>query len=234
MESFLGMKSVQPQQPQRSPSQTATQTASTGSGTPRSSTGTADDRGSGTPTTVGSEKAVAPRTALWLAAAVAVGLLGWGASSLVSGNSDSVSDATKAQWQASFAAASPLVPNLVPKAEVDQAVKTMQLPPQQEQQLRTELEEGRTRMVWLSFQDVVAEDNDTVDVVSGSFRQRVVTKRQPIKVYLPEPADGFVKVIGVADGGGGITVRIVSGGVTVQMPFMVKDQVVGIRTIPAP
>lgn len=228
------MTSEKPQQPQRAPSRTATRTDSTGSGTPGTSGGTADNQGAGTRTAVGSGWAGAPRSAVWLAAAVAVGLLGWGASSFFSGSSDSVSDATKAQWQASFAAASPLAPNLVPQAEVDQAVKSMQLPPQQEQQLKTELEEGRTRMVWLSFQDVAAEDNDTVDVVSGAFRQRVVTRKQPIKVYLPEPADGFVKVVGVADGGGGITIRIVSGGVTVQMPFMVKDQVVGIRTIPAP
>ena len=177
-----------------------------------------------------------PRRSLGLIAGavalVAIGIAGalWASG----GSSDSVSDATRQAWAASFAAAPPTRLNVVPAAEVDRALGEMQLPPAQQQQLRDDLANGRTRLVWLSFTDVMAEDGDMVRIESGPYAAQVTAVNTPTRVYLPEPPSGVVNVTGVRDGGGGITIAITSGGTPVNLPFMSVGQVVGIPTVTVP
>jgi hypothetical protein len=173
--------------------------------------------------------------ALGVAAAIAVAAITWQFSGT---KSDDVSSNTKAQWAASFAVAAPTALKLVPSGEVDGAVKQMKLPPAQEQELKEEVSAGRTRMVWLSFRDVMAEDGDTVSIESMAngviYRQSVVATNKEQRVYLPEPDAGRVNIRGVRDGGGGITIEITSGGAPLNLPFMTVGQVVSVQTFTSP
>lgn len=173
--------------------------------------------------------------ALGVAALVAVAAITWQFSGTTS---DDVSNDTKAKWAASFAVAAPTALKIVPAGEVDGAVKQMNVPPEQKQELKEDLSAGRTRMVWLSFRDVMAEDGDTVSIESMAdgvlYTQSVVATNKEQRVYLPEPDAGRVNIRGVRDGGGGITIVITSGGAPLNLPFMTVGQVVSVETFTTP
>ncbi|MGZ8157639.1 MAG: hypothetical protein ACXWT1_03935 [Methylobacter sp.] len=146
---------------------------------------------------------------------------------------DHISEAQKQEWASAFATAQPLLLPLVSRQENDSAIVAMPLPPEQKAELKEQVDNGRTRLVWLSFQDVLAEDGDQVRVESGTFSYNVTIMNAVEKVALPEPPSGVINVQGVHDGGGGITIAITSGGVPVNLPYMKVGQTVGVPVIAA-
>lgn len=152
--------------------------------------------------------------------------------SLVLGPSeDRVSDGDKAAWQAAFAAAAPFVLDVVPFEEREEAVAAMGLDTSEQSRLLDSVGQGETRLVWLTFQDVVAEDGDRVRVESDGYRIEVPIRHEATRIVIPEPSSGIVNVVGTADGGGGITIAITSGGVPVNLPFMTVGEAVGVPVV---
>ncbi len=179
---------------------------------------------------------VASRTSVAWVAAVCVALATAAGGLLLYGRSgaDHVSDSDKAAWAAAWAAAEPTRLHIVPPSEIPEALAAMALPAEQERQLEDDLAGGVTRLVWLSFTDVVAQDGDRVRVESGPYATEVTALHESTRVYLPEPPTGVVNVTGIHDGGGGITIAITSGEVPVNLPFMNVGQAVGIPTVAMP
>ncbi len=163
-----------------------------------------------------------------VAAVIGISMLGGG------GGDPDVSPAQKQAWAAAFAATPAFKLDRVKAAEMNGAIASMALPSEQERKVRTDVETGRTRLAWLSVQDVMAEDGDSVRVDSGSYSTTVTAMNALKRIVVPEPPSGIVNVTGITDGGGGITIAITSGGVPVNLPYLTVGQVVGVPVVLAP
>lgn len=141
---------------------------------------------------------------------------------------DHVSENEKKQWEINFASSQPLKLPVISRQEQDGAIAEMPISPEQKTELKKQLDYGRVRLVWLSFQDVASEDGDQVRVDSGKFSRVVTLMHNVEKVAIPEPPAGVVNVYGLHDGGGGITIAITSNGSPVNLPYMNEGQTVGV------
>lgn len=82
--------------------------------------------------------------------------------------------------------------------------------------------------VWITVFDNVAEDGDVVALTSNGVRVVVPIFHQRTRIALPRPADGHVFLEGVNDGGGGVTVSVISGDTPVPIPPMEPGQTVAV------
>jgi hypothetical protein len=175
----------------------------------------------------------AKRGTVWkvaVAAVVAVAV-GYGALHGLHGGDTVVSEAQKQEWATAWAAAGPQVAKAVPKADVQAALDAMHLSAPQRQQMQQQIDDGSTRLVYMTFRDAEYEDLDRVRLDTGDYSTEITILNAPQKVYFPEPAGGVVNVTGTYDGGGGITVAITTGDTPVNMPYMVTGQSVGIPVV---
>ena len=88
--------------------------------------------------------------------------------------------------------------------------------------------EQALRLAWITLWDTDTNDADTVLVTSDGYSRTVVLTNQPVRFAVPIPITGTVKLTGVHDGGGGITVGVTSGSTPVPLPLMSEGQVIGI------
>ena len=126
--------------------------------------------------------------------------------------------------QATFAQAGALLLAPVASHERAEALRTMQLPSDQQQALESQ----KSELVWLTVWDDRDEDGDIVAVESDGFRQQVQIAHAPARLALPRPRSGTVLLHGVRDGGGGITVAVQSGGGQIALPPLTVGQAVTI------
>ena len=147
---------------------------------------------------------------------------------------DNVDAQTKKQWEASFLAAQPIKVKLVEASQVKAAIASMQMPVTEKQKLQNELDVGHSRLVWVQLKDNCAEDGDIVRIDSGLFSQTVTIKNAGERIPVPEPPSGVMNVVGIHDGGGGITVEMMSGNSPVNLPVMNVGQAVGVPVVPLP
>ena len=170
------------------------------------------------------------RSPLWAAAALVCGLAlaasyqwtGAGA------GQDSLSANEIATRAAAFAAAGPIQLDRVPAQDRQQAVSELKLPAPQAAALLTEVDAGRTDLVYITVWDDVAEDGDVVELSSDGLTVSVPILNQPSRIALPMPRQGVVNIAGVRDGGGGITVGAMSGSARVALPYMQMGERKGI------
>ena len=81
-----------------------------------------------------------------------------------------------------------------------------------------------TRLVEIVLWDSHAPDGDIVRVVSGGYAREVMLAKTPTSVYVPYDGSGAIGVVGVRDGGGGITLAIKGSATQVLMPVMSEGQ----------
>lgn len=119
----------------------------------------------------------------------------------------------------------PLTP--VPQAEREQAIASMQLPPQGASDLEKDLASGAVRLVYLTLWDDRDEDGDQVRVAAAGFDRTLTLAhaRQRLAVPLP-PAGGEVRIAGVYDGGGGVTVALEVSGAALPLPGFAEGDTV--------
>jgi hypothetical protein len=128
----------------------------------------------------------------------------------VASQSDQVSPDEIARRAAMLSTLQPLKEAEVSPSGREAAIVAMKLPPPQEQALATDVANGRRRLVWMSLFDSDAEDGDVVTVSSGGLSQTLRLTKAPVAIALPAPDNGFVRMTGTVDGGGGgVTVGIV-------------------------
>ena len=77
--------------------------------------------------------------------------------------------------------------------------------------------------------DDYAQDGDVVTVVSGNTKQTVSLLNAGTTVILPRPANGTVTIVGVHDGGGGITLGIRGSGNPLFTPVMQPGEQLTLR-----
>lgn len=117
---------------------------------------------------------------------------------------------------------------VVKQEEMKEAIETTNLPERDKAALREEVESGRVSMVWITVWDNMAEDGDIVSLTSDGLTVTVPLYKKPQRIAIPRPAGGVVNLTGVRDGGGGITLGLMSGVDTVLIPPLVVGQKVGI------
>lgn len=143
-----------------------------------------------------------------------------------------------AQRQATFAAAGPVQMQMVPAADIATAAQGMAGPDwttDRKQALQTEAEAGRVSLVYMTLWDSQVEDGDIVDVVSPGYPPVTVhLKNARTTVALPAPSSGKLTVMGDFDGGGGITLGVLSGGNPVDLPYLQPRERVDIPVRPSP
>ena len=119
--------------------------------------------------------------------------------------------------------------------DVDTAIADMPESVSQEQreELRQKVDSGQVKLAWLSLWDTHAEDGDILRFESsGSFPIEVMALNARTTIAIPFPADGLVKVTGVTDGGGGITIALESGATQIAWPTMAPGDTLDLPVTP--
>lgn len=86
-------------------------------------------------------------------------------------------------------------------------------------------------LAWVTLWDTDAVDGDVVRIVSEGYSRDVSISRRPATFAIPVPRAGVVNLVGVRDGGGGITVGMLSGGARVALPLMSEGQSLGVPVV---
>jgi hypothetical protein len=148
-------------------------------------------------------------------AVAAAGLLAassiiWVPRHLGGSEADKLSAEQVAELTASFQTAMadlPLADLSTPEKRAEVAA-ALQLPEAETEQILQSAEQGLTRLVWVTVWDNYAEDGDVIHLSSEGYGLTVPIMNAPVTVVLPAPAGGRIRVTGVTDGGGGITVAV--------------------------
>lgn len=117
---------------------------------------------------------------------------------------------------------------LVTPEERAEALASLDLPEEQEETLQAEIQAERVSLIWITLWDNMAQDGDIVSLYSDGVNLSVPLLNAPTRIALPRPAGGVVNLTGTKDGGGGITLGLMSGPDQVLIPPLTPGQVVGI------
>lgn len=107
----------------------------------------------------------------------------------------------------------------------------MNLPAADRQALQKDIDEGKTRLVWLTLWDDYVQDGDVVEISSNGF-SRVIALTNPHQSFaMPLPANGKLAIRGIRDGGGGITVAAMSDNMPLPIPVMAPGEVIEVPVV---
>jgi hypothetical protein len=189
------------------------------------------------------------RSSLFWALSMAVIVLGAGAGGaafFARNNSDQVSAEQKQERQIEFTKVRSLALEPVEPAQVDAALDQMRLAPPERAQIRALIDDRpRTapagtglsglpapvatpdkplRLATITVWDSDAEDGDVVALISGGYRREVLLRKAPVTLTIPVDASGQVKLVGVHDGGGGITLGLRGPMQEVMAPILAEGE----------
>jgi hypothetical protein len=172
---------------------------------------------------------------------------------------DRLSTAEIAQRAAAFAATPPLQLKVVPAAELDARLADMQLSPAAQLELKQVLQQSQPapshakpppagtplptpatipatssqlRLVELTLWDSQAPDGDVVRVVSAGYSRDVVLHKQPVVLAVPVQGSMPIQIVGVRDGGGGITLGVQGLQSPVMAPIISEGQTITLPIAP--
>jgi len=157
-------------------------------------------------------------------------------------SNDNLSDAKKSELIAEFSKLKPMAVEQVATQDIDKAIDSMHLPPDQRQLLKSTLltndksspigasalKPDKAGLVWISLWDFQAPDGDIVHVSSAGYEMDIPLQKLKNKIAVPVDESKAIKITGVRDGGGGITLAIQSGVTTVSMPVLQVGQVLSL------
>lgn len=179
----------------------------------------------------------------WLAAAVLFALGAGAALTWMSppDGSDQVSESERQSRQAAFTQMEGIRVSAVSDDEIDAALDYMQLPPAERSSLRERLEidagnqpssaaavpaSKRLQLARITLWDTHAQDGDVVAVASAGYHREVLITHAPQRIMIPVDGSTTLQIIGVRDGGGGITLGAEGADSTVMMPIMSVGQTI--------
>ncbi len=180
---------------------------------------------------------------LFLVGMLLVAGIGYGMTSLWNSfSSDNVSDVKKSELIAEFSKLESIKVEPVAAQDTDTALDSMRLPPDQHHLLKTAVlsnnahvssgastvQSDKTTLVWLSLWDFAAPDGDIVHISTAGYEMDVPLQKLENRIAIPVDATKTVKITGVRDGGGGITLGVKSGEVTVSMPVLGVGQILSL------
>jgi hypothetical protein len=88
------------------------------------------------------------------------------------------------------------------------ALDAMNMPLVEKQRLKTALEKDRVRVGGITLWDNVAEDGDSVEVAGAGYAQKLTIMNHPTAYFVPFQPGGTIRITGLVDGGGGITLGV--------------------------
>ena len=178
------------------------------------------------------------KKSLWMRA-IAMSLifvvgLGYGLSNLYNpSNSDNINAVEKQQLVDNFTKLKSIKVKAVEADELDSALDTMKLPPVERDSLRKALgdyyqvpapdtspEVNQTVLAWLSVWDFATQDGDIIHISSAGYEIDVPLLKGITRIAVPVDASSTAKVTGTTDGGGGITLGIMSEASPVSFPVI--------------
>ena len=124
---------------------------------------------------------------------------------------------------------------LVTAAELDSAIASLPdtVTTEQRIELRAQADQGKVKLGWLTLWDTHAEDGDILRFESSaSFPIEAMALDAKTTITIPLPPDGIVKVTGVRDGGGGITIALESGAAKIFWPAMQPGDMLNLPVTP--
>ena len=117
--------------------------------------------------------------------------------------------------------------------ELDQAIASMPVSDQQRAEVQQEVQSGHMRLAWLTLWDTHAQDGDILRFESdAALPVEVMALNAPTTLAIPFPASGMIKVTGVVDGGGGITIALKSGAAQIAWPTMQPGDTLSLPVTP--
>jgi hypothetical protein len=190
-----------------------------------------------------------------------VGATGWGLSSMFGArHNDQVTDQDRAQRLATFSQIKAISLPAVKESELTNALESMKLSSKDRSALTRDLASSsafeaanaagaatpqgtptpapapqtapqKAALVWITLWDTHAQDGDIVQVQSGGYVQEVTLMNKPTRFAVPVPPNGVVNIVGIHDGGGGITLGAMSADNPVALPIMSEGQTLGIPVL---
>lgn len=117
----------------------------------------------------------------------------------------------------------------VSNGEWSSAIASLGLPPQGQQSLLMDVAAGKVQLGYLTVYDDAAEDGDTLQIQSTGLSTTVRLTNAGTRIAVPHGVGAEIRIVGVADGGGGITAgfRIQDG--QLYTPVMQPGQVLSVR-----
>jgi hypothetical protein len=85
---------------------------------------------------------------------------------------------------------------------------SMNMPPVEKQRLKSALEKDKVKVGAITLWDNVAEDGDAVEVAGAGFTQKLTIMHKPTAYFVPFQQGGTVRITGLVDAGGGITLGV--------------------------
>lgn len=195
---------------------------------------------------------------LWLVIGIATIGIGAGIAALIpAAKGDSVPPDVDATRQAGFSALTPIPVAVAAPDDEQKIVQAMPLPAADKVVLAAAVREERAAVAsalparaaqkarpapaakparpvgvaHITLWDTDAVDGDVVKIVSAGFEMDVTLAKAPITLAVPIPPQGVINVVGVRDGGGGITAGVSVGGRAVELPIMSPGQTLGIPVV---
>lgn len=143
---------------------------------------------------------------------------------------DDLSESDKAALVSAFSNTHSL--QLIPVAahEIDTALDLMQLDPKQRSALQSTLnaQTGTTpqqsRLGWIELWDFASQDGDIVRISSAGYELDYPLLNAPARLAVPIDGTSTIKIVGVTDGGGGITLGLRSGATAISLPVIQPGQ----------
>lgn len=176
---------------------------------------------------------------LFIAGAFLVAGIGSGMSALWGPpTSDQLSNTQKAELIAEFAKLKTVSVEQVATQDLGKALETMRLAPDQRQKLEAELSaidpnsprsattaaKDSTALVWVTLWDFADPDGDIIHVSSAGYEINIPLQKNQTRIAVPVDGSKAIKISGVRDGGGGITLGVQSGASPVSLPVLTVGQ----------
>jgi hypothetical protein len=107
-------------------------------------------------------------------------------------------------------------------AIIKEAIEDMPIPPEQKKLVAKDVAANKTDFVELVLWDDLAEDGDVVEIVAGTYKLQVPLLNRSKVFHLPLPRNNTsIKMVGITDGGGGITVStMINGSGHIKIPAL--------------
>jgi hypothetical protein len=169
------------------------------------------------------------RRILWLAGLAAAASVASGYMLLGGRASDAMLPGDRQALSAAAATAvlAPPRVDLDDPRQVERAMATMQLAPEQTAQVMADARGRRIELAWIVLRDFLDEDGDAVEVTTGGFTRTVLLTNAPQTIAVPIVPGDFLRLKGARDGaGGGVTVSVVAGGAEIRLPPLEVGQTV--------
>ncbi len=154
--------------------------------------------------------------------AAVIGFGGWALLPPSSPDSDNLTNDEKTQILKEYEAINAFsVERISDPKEIQQAITSMGLAPEQQTVLENKVSNGDIDMAWIQAWDNAAEDGDVLKFESQDYKITTTLMNKPVVFALPlAPGMNYVKVTGIHDGGGGITASVITSSGATSVPVI--------------